>query len=257
MQDRYTGDVGDFGKYGLLRALRLGPRRSFRLGVVWYLVIGPENNGDGRHLSYLSDKHRSSYEPCDWDLFGALSAVIKAGVRSVHCIEQGGLLGADTVFFQEPLTWHRGQVILREQTRRDWLDRALRTTQACDLVFLDPDNGLARGDWPASRRRLLGVSGPKYVGLSEVKAFFAQGHSVVLYHHLNRLRRHRDQAEELIVGLRGEVSPDAFGFWFRRGSGRVFAVLPTVEHAPALRERAKGFASGPWVAHGHFRPIGL
>ena len=33
MQDRYTGDIGDFAKYGLLRALEAG----HRLGVAWYL----------------------------------------------------------------------------------------------------------------------------------------------------------------------------------------------------------------------------
>ena len=33
MQNRYVGDIGDFGKYGLLRALYHGRQ----LGVAWYL----------------------------------------------------------------------------------------------------------------------------------------------------------------------------------------------------------------------------
>ena len=38
MQDCYVGDVGDFVKYGLLRALSDGKR----LGVAWYLRTDPD-----------------------------------------------------------------------------------------------------------------------------------------------------------------------------------------------------------------------
>ena len=44
VQDRYVGDVGDFGKYGLLRALCGG---DLTLGVVWYLYPDEEANNDG------------------------------------------------------------------------------------------------------------------------------------------------------------------------------------------------------------------
>ena len=40
MQDRFVGDIGDFGKYGLLRTLAgIEPKAEpgYRLGVVWYL----------------------------------------------------------------------------------------------------------------------------------------------------------------------------------------------------------------------------
>ena len=47
MQDRYVGDIGDFGKYGLLRALC---GRDLYLGVVWYLI--PDEGG----LDYGSAK---------------------------------------------------------------------------------------------------------------------------------------------------------------------------------------------------------
>ena len=45
-------DVGDFGKYGILRALcREKPRIS--LGVVWYLFPNEPCGNDGRHVGYL------------------------------------------------------------------------------------------------------------------------------------------------------------------------------------------------------------
>ena len=35
MQDRYAGDIGDYGKLGLLRSLS---RTGLRIGVNWYLT---------------------------------------------------------------------------------------------------------------------------------------------------------------------------------------------------------------------------
>ena len=50
MQDRYTGDIGDFGKLGLLRWLST----SLSIGVNWYLVPDESHNGDGRHTNYVT-----------------------------------------------------------------------------------------------------------------------------------------------------------------------------------------------------------
>ena len=55
MQDQYVGDIGDFGKYGLLRHLTgiQTPRlKTLRLGVVWYLFPDGGNN-DGKFTKYL------------------------------------------------------------------------------------------------------------------------------------------------------------------------------------------------------------
>lgn len=55
MQNRYTGDVGDFGTYGLLRALAApAGARPMRLGVVWHLVPDESHNADGKHVGYLN-----------------------------------------------------------------------------------------------------------------------------------------------------------------------------------------------------------
>ena len=37
MQNRYTGDIGDFGKLGLLRVLQ---ESGLTIGVNWYLALG-------------------------------------------------------------------------------------------------------------------------------------------------------------------------------------------------------------------------
>ena len=51
MQNRYTGDIGDFSKLGLLRALQAA---GFSIGLNWYLTPDETHNGDGRRIHYLS-----------------------------------------------------------------------------------------------------------------------------------------------------------------------------------------------------------
>ena len=59
MQDRYTGDLGDFSKLGILRALQPA---GLSIGVNWYLTPDENHNGDGRHVKYLSqEEYNMSY----------------------------------------------------------------------------------------------------------------------------------------------------------------------------------------------------
>ena len=48
MQDKFVGDIGDYAKYALLRAV-LGGRQ---LGVAWYLH--PDRGTGGDHTEYLA-----------------------------------------------------------------------------------------------------------------------------------------------------------------------------------------------------------
>ena len=62
MKNRYVGDVGDFGKYGLLRHLAGMTSEddldSLKLGMVWYLR--PDDCGnDGRHTGYLKQTDKN------------------------------------------------------------------------------------------------------------------------------------------------------------------------------------------------------
>src|SRR3990172_2817198 len=92
MQDRYAGDVGDFGKFALLRAFSGGRL----LGVGWYRTSGEgEANNDGRHLGYLERPDR--FEHLDPTTFAALRAFADRfrrdpTVRSVASLETLGLL---------------------------------------------------------------------------------------------------------------------------------------------------------------------
>jgi len=64
MQNRYVGDIGDFGKYHLLKILSQGNGLdnggNLVLGVVWYLVPNENHNGDGKHIRYLQKSGSNS-----------------------------------------------------------------------------------------------------------------------------------------------------------------------------------------------------
>jgi len=75
MQHRYFGDVGDFGKYGLLRVLSgLGADPGLKLGVVWYLFPDETHNADGKHISYLQ-RNDPFYRECDEELYDRLRII--------------------------------------------------------------------------------------------------------------------------------------------------------------------------------------
>lgn len=70
MQNRYTGDIGDYVKLAILRALSPG----YRLGVAWWLYPDENHNQDGRHTGYLN--HPESWRHLDPDLFDTLHQIV-------------------------------------------------------------------------------------------------------------------------------------------------------------------------------------
>src|SRR5258708_5109533 len=102
MQNRYVGDVGDYGKYALLRGLCGIEARSYlRLGVVWCLFPDESFNNDGKHISYL---HNPQFAQLDSDLHATLAKIVLDGRRNVSAVCNYGCLPASTVFCPEPIS---------------------------------------------------------------------------------------------------------------------------------------------------------
>ena len=120
---------------------------GLRLGVVWYLVRDETHNGDGKHVAYLNPDHRAAAElsRLDSDLYRRLAQLVGSGVRSVAGIAASGALPPETLTFEDHLYFGdlpRFDRTARSRRRRDWLVRALAATEGCDMVFVDPDNGI-------------------------------------------------------------------------------------------------------------------
>jgi hypothetical protein len=219
MQNRYTGDIGDFAKYALLRALGEGRK----LGVAWYLYPNESHNTDGKHTGYLNqpDKWRN----LDPELFDSLKAVVTSSQRNVHQIESSGLL--EQARFSNELLAFDGNPATRGKKRAAWFSKILSDLNDCDLVFADPDNGLCEDQ----KYSMASKNFWKRMPLSEVRAL-AAGRTAVIYHH--NTRRAGGHAQEIQYWL-DLLGPNAMALYWRHLSNRTFFIVhPTDE----IRHRA-------------------
>jgi len=172
MQNRYTGDVGDFGKIGLLRTLRAS---GLSVGVNWYLVPNESHNDDGRYVQYLED---DSFRQCDEELWMKLNQIV-SGQRNVSMIQNAQLL--DAVYYSDILDFSGKTKAERKADREKWHSKALTALSEVDLVFVDPDNGLLVSSAAGKRKE------NKYVTPDEIEDYYRQGSSVVYYQHKARV----------------------------------------------------------------------
>lgn len=225
MQDRYVGDIGDYAKYGLLRALSIGKQ----LGVAWYLYQG----GDGRFIHYLD-------EPDVWkelspNLFVGLKSIIddwknNPGPRSVRTIQQMELLPVGTKFTAKPLDTSLAPATDRENWRRQWFKRVKDDLKDCEIVFADPDKGLVNDNkfkWSGKNH------GWQHMPLCEAIALSDSGRPTVIYHHNRREGNHKEEIQHWIK----KFPKRTYAFRCRRGTSRTFFVTNSCdETAQVLKE---------------------
>ena len=164
MQDNYVGDIGDYGKYGMLREVCA---EKLSLAVNWYKVV-PRKVGkqdDGKYTNYLSNPNL--YRDYDPELFDSLSKIVnKEKDRHIERIEAENIFRAK--FYSEPIT----------SNRTNWHNAALIQTIDSDVVFLDPDNGLETANMYKK-----GIISEKHVKWQELKDYYTRGQNVILYQH--------------------------------------------------------------------------
>ena len=107
MKNQYIGDIGDYGKYGLLRFLA---RQGIRIGINWYLT-DDDYSADGKYTYYLENP---AERVCDPELFDTLKEIVAHGKnKSVKMMQDAGLIsGAE--YFGEKLKGSKLEVSARE-----------------------------------------------------------------------------------------------------------------------------------------------
>ncbi|MCY4665616.1 MAG: hypothetical protein OXC00_13225 [Acidimicrobiaceae bacterium] len=264
MQNRYVADEGDFAKFGLLRALAgVYPldESPASLGVVWYRPdIETGSPGDGSQRNYLNDTQQR-FRRCDLELFDSLKG-ISATNRHVNAIKESGILGGSRACFynneiQTPQrNWSCNQ---REAARAKWWSKALERVGSNQIVFLDPDNGLAPNSVPIRHKRAM-----KHAYLQEEVASLvtaARQPVIVIYHHLGRSfdgrpakqpEQMRKWAARLKHQLRLDTEPQVL--WHRGETARAYFVLfpSDRDRTAAVRGRLDRFRDSPWFQHGHY-----
>ena len=265
MQCRYVGDIGDFGKYGLLRSVC--NYTNFKLGIVWYLVPDELHNNDGKHIDYLCDCCKpviaAKLKALDGELYKKLQKIVapeckpgniikhpSSGTRCIKKIREKGIL-PNAVFFEEPLSFHGIQRRTERIAHREtWLGKALKKIRECDIVFIDPDNGIN------SNNHAYRKKGPKYTFFNELKKFrsellmSSEKRSLIIYHHSNFNETVDSQINTLLQSIREQMEcSEPMALRYHRGASRTFFMVPgSKEASKSLSQRAEKF-SGEWEEH--------
>ena len=258
MQDKFVGDVGDFGKYGLLRALTSPPHgdgeRQLSLGIVWYMVReggtgSPKKPGPAHRYLQQGDAFRDYDQP----LFDALARVVKSKRRTVRSIERSNIFPQGTEFYGIPLATEGRELasIARLAQRGQWVRGALKKMTGCDIVFVDPDTGLDAGVRPHSEKAA------KYAFFEELSPYLCRGQSLVIYQHLNPhypLEGQVEQINERVAEIKARLQTSvAIALLFRPLPRRAFFIVPNKRDEDVLSRRTEGFLAC-W--RGHFERMG-
>ncbi len=236
MQNRYVADVGDYGKYGLLRFIS---KTNLALGVNWYLAPDENHNSNGKHTSYLTNRSDRAF---DEKLYITLKNIIQSDNRNVHSVQDSKILG-NTAFYNKVLDLSsENDFRIRQELRSSWHKSALEALQNCEVVFLDPDIGLE-----IKSVSLTSVNGNKYIGIGELKDYCSHGKSVIFYNH-----RERKPQEEYLDRFR-ELKKDSafkgcswFGLKFVRGTIRDYIFIIRPEHLSEIKTQLDAFLSTNW-----------
>lgn len=129
----------------------------------------------------------------------------------------------------------------RAEKRAEWHSGALAALDGCEIVFVDPDNGLMV---PSARRS---KKANKYVLPEELFDYYQQGASVIYYQHKARRQDgfYTDQHNKLLRDERIQGA-EGLGLKFIRTSLRYYWFLLRPEHAETVRQSVASLLAGPW-----------
>ena len=226
MKDQYVGDIGDFGKYSLLRAFT---DAGVKVGVNWYLT---ENDGstDGKFTEYLKKNDRIS--EYDSVVFKTLKNIAFNKTKSVMDIQKSGILPG-AVYYSALLS-PKGTPSERREERQRWFEKSETVFKDSELIFMDPDNGLLEKNDPSV------LSAEKYVLPDEVREYFMKGHNVVYYCHKGR--RTLDQwfdYKSIMFEMIPEAKPTILTY--HKGSQRSYIFLIQNRDYARYRKILEGF----------------
>lgn len=236
MQNRYTGDIGDFGKLGLLRVLH---SVGLYIGVNWYLTPDESHNGDGRHTEYLN---KEQYQACDMQLWSELKRIVESGQREITALENGDILQA--TYYSQPLDFAGKTKAERTKLRGEWHKEALTKLANTDIVFVDPDNGLIVPSAVGT------VKANKYVEPQELADYYSQGSSVIYYQH--KARRNDTfyiEQHKRLLSCPAFDGATGIGLKFVTTSQRYYFFIIQPKHKALINEQIQQMMSTAWKEH--------
>jgi hypothetical protein len=192
---------------------------GLRIGVCWMLTPA-DGRPDGNLTAYLDQKPLCD----DSALFEQLKALAKPdGPRRLHAVERSGIV-PNAIFFDEFLSDRIG-------LRRAFFDAALEHLWRADLIFFDPDNGLAPPSTPKGK-----LNSSKYLYLDEIHDTYQAGHSLLVYQHFIRETR-ESHVDRIAVDL--SASAPVARLWCFWTPHMAFFLLVHPRHATKLTAAAE------------------
>jgi hypothetical protein len=179
MKEQYVGDVNDYRKYALLRHFAI--QGGVRIGICWMLTPA-DGRSDGSLTKYL-DQDPLCDDP---ELFAHLKEIGKTDeARRLSLIGRRKLIPT-ALYFDEFLSD-------RIALRRAFFEAASEYLSRAELIFFDPDNGLAPPSIPRGA-----PNSSKYIYPIEIHEAYHGGHSLMIYQHFAREARtaHIDRVAE-------------------------------------------------------------
>lgn len=174
MKEQYVGDVNDYRKYALLRAL--SGDGDLSTGVCWMLTP-PDNRKDGNKVQYLDDPKRwRHHDPLVFEKLQQARCSPCGDNQRLSHIERRGIL-RNARYFNDYLYDSK-------EDRKRYFRAMHEQFRDVELVYFDPDNGTEVTSMPKGRR-----GSSKYIFIDEIRSTFEQGRSVLIYQHFPRKER--------------------------------------------------------------------
>jgi hypothetical protein len=233
MRDQYAGDISDFLKFALLRALAAD---DCSVGVAWYYNKDHDGRADGRHTDYILDK---KWEAVDKALREELERFYwrwkaDSQERTVGSLERLSFWPNQTSFHGT----REGESVPRfVRDRSDWLQAMECKLASSKLLFLDPDNGVHHR--PTIRhatfddvRKLR--SSCRALLLIKFPAF--EDHKKQLKTHAESLRNQSDASMSMTLRTRTEIRCEACG-----SVRQLFRWFTLIDYDATLETRFRAF----------------
>lgn len=233
MKNQYVCDIGDFGKYLLLNYIaKSSPKDEIlSLGINWYLTPD-DNKNDGKYTDYLkNDKNnmRDSLCPLSCAVYDKLKRIydIEGKRRTVESIKKREVLPLKTIFFD-----NKKEMPTDNKERNGWIKNSIDKLSKNEIIFLDPDNGIAFNE---KNKDLT-----KYVLLSDIKEYIENTNSnIVIYHHGSRRKGGLKKfSKDIIYPTLNHIRPKSQIriLWYHKGTARLY-IFMIRQHGSLINNR--------------------
>ena len=210
MKNQYFGDVSDYLKYALLRAL---VSEGLSVGIFWMLTPDDDRT-DGLKTAYLEDPGR--WRGLDPDLFDCLAEAV-ASPRHISSASDARCLPRARFFAETVPT--------DPSSRKRWFRHGLDALEVADIVLFDPDNGVEVKSTPFGR-----AGSEKYLYWHEIGDSWSCGHSLLIFQHFAHVNR-ADHVRRLVDWL--QVLATGASIVPIRTPHVLFLLAAQESHAPA------------------------